>query len=123
MSDSDKDALLVLSIICLFYSLLVGGGGIYAYKFKQSKASLAIGGSSGICLLVTTLVTFVLQKRVEAWGALAIITVALLIVATVRWRLYPGEDGEKKFMPMGLLSITSGIVLLLELIALIIIEA
>mmetsp|Transcript_11046 Transcript_11046/g.28076 ORF Transcript_11046/g.28076 Transcript_11046/m.28076 type:complete len:124 (+) Transcript_11046:35-406(+) len=122
MASTDEDALVTLSIICIIYSILIGAGGFYAYKFKESKASLAAGGSASICLLVTSLVTIFLPKRVEAWGVLAVITLGLIVFAGVRWRMFPGDDGQRKFMPMGMLAVVSTVVLLLELIALIIIS-
>ncbi|KAJ8614442.1 hypothetical protein CTAYLR_000797 [Chrysophaeum taylorii] len=122
-SSSDEAALLTFSVICLFYSAAIGAGAVYAYKVKESKASLAAGGSASVCLFITTLVTFFLPKRVEAWGCLAIITAGLMVLGLVRWRLFPGEDGQKKFIPMGMVAVLSGVVLLIQLIALIVIEA
>lgn len=119
---TDEEALLVISMIALFYGVIVGAGAFYGYTKKGSKASLAVGGAASICLIVTTIVTLVMPNQTEAWGCLAVFTLAVCILGLVRWQLYPDDRGYKKFMPMGFIAVLSAAVFFLICIALIIVE-
>ncbi len=90
--------------VTLIYGLIVIAGGIMGYLKAHSTASVVVGSISGFLLLVSALG---MMGRMVAPAYLALlITLALDAFFTYRWLF------SFKFMPSGLMSVISTLVLL-----------
>jgi len=95
----------VAAWITLFYGLIVIAGGIVGYLKAHSMASIVMGSIAGFLLLLSAL--GMMGKLASLAHLALIITFILDAFFTYRWVL------SMKFMPSGVMSIISTIVLVI----------
>jgi len=93
------------TLICIFYGALVLFGGILGYRKAGSKPSLLAGTLSGIAMLIAALLLF--RGHPNGLRLALGVTALLSVFFGMRWLK------GRKFMPAGLLALSSALALAL----------
>jgi uncharacterized membrane protein (UPF0136 family) len=98
-------------IVLGIYAVLLAVGGVIGYTKAGSKPSLIAGVSSGVLALLALFLS--LQNRTMGMGLACLLSIFLFIFFGYRY-----AAKTRKFMPAGLLSVVSLVVLVVAILAL-----
>jgi uncharacterized membrane protein (UPF0136 family) len=98
-----------MRFVVLIYAILILAGGIIGHAKAASTASLVMGVVFGVLLLTASIGMFKRTSKRTSWGGTFALILTLLLDAFFTYRFV--QTG--KFMPSGMLSLVSLIVMVL----------